>query len=300
MGDFFENPIGVTGIEFVEFASLKRGMLEPVFEALGFAKVAVHRSKDMALHRQGDINFIVNYEPDSTAAYFAAEDGPSACGIAFRVADADVAYARALELGAAPMEIETAPVALRAPVLQGIGGVPLYLVDGTGGGTSIYGTDFEFNANVEQYPAGRGLQAIDHLAHHVHGGGLSYWAVLYASLFGSGKVRCSDIRDQYVDPAGAMPSSAEGVRHIALLADNLAEATDRLRAAGVALMAAPGDEPAAFPERGPRMVSTARLGPVSFEFIQRKGGAEAEVPELSGGARVRFRGKMVHQEPACG
>jgi 4-hydroxyphenylpyruvate dioxygenase len=37
------------------------------------------------LYRQGGINFIINNEPGSPAAYFAAEHGPSACGMAFRV-----------------------------------------------------------------------------------------------------------------------------------------------------------------------------------------------------------------------
>ena len=95
----WDNPMGLMGFEFVEFASPTPGVLEPVFEALGFTKVAVHRSKDVALYRQGGINFIINNEPKSYAAYFAAEHGPSACGMAFRVKDAHKVYARALELG---------------------------------------------------------------------------------------------------------------------------------------------------------------------------------------------------------
>ena len=59
-------------------------MLEPVFEAMGFTKVATHRSKDVVLYRQGGINFIINNQPRSAAAYFAAEHGPCACGMAFR------------------------------------------------------------------------------------------------------------------------------------------------------------------------------------------------------------------------
>ena len=84
-------------------------MLEPLFEKLGFTLVAKHRSKDVVLYRQGDINFIVNHEPNSPAAYFAAEHGPSACGMAFRVKDSHKAYARALELGAQPIEIADRP-----------------------------------------------------------------------------------------------------------------------------------------------------------------------------------------------
>jgi len=129
MADLFDNPMGLMGFEFVEFASPTPGVLEPVFEALGFKKVAVHRSKDVVLYRQGDINFIVNNEPKSAAYHFASEHCPSACGMAFRVQNAHKAYARALELGAQPLDIPTGPMELRLPAIKGIGGAPLYLID---------------------------------------------------------------------------------------------------------------------------------------------------------------------------
>ena len=96
MADLFDNPMGLMGFEFVEFASPTPHLLEPLFETLGFSLVAKHRSKNVLLYRQGDINFIVNNEPKSQAAYFAAEHGPSACGMAFRLKDAHKAYAPAL------------------------------------------------------------------------------------------------------------------------------------------------------------------------------------------------------------
>jgi|688.fasta_scaffold70456_3 hypothetical protein len=103
-----DNPMGLMGFEFVEFASPTPNVLEPLFEQLGFTRVAKHRSKDVVLYRQGGANFIVNREPKSPAAYFAAEHGPCACGLAFRVKDSHLAYNRALELGAQPMEMPTA------------------------------------------------------------------------------------------------------------------------------------------------------------------------------------------------
>ena len=127
--DLFDNPMGLCGFEFVEFAAPQAGLLEPLFQKLGFSEVARHRSKDVSLYRQGDINFIVNREPASLAAYFSAEHGPSACGLAFRVRDAHRAYQRALELGAQPLDIATGPMELRLPAIRGIGGAPLYLID---------------------------------------------------------------------------------------------------------------------------------------------------------------------------
>ena len=107
VNDHSANPMGLDGFEFVEFAALERGVIEPVFEMLGFQRVALHRSKDVELWRQGDINFILNYEPRSVAWFYAEEHGPSACGLAFRVANAPQAYQRALDLGAQPVDIPT-------------------------------------------------------------------------------------------------------------------------------------------------------------------------------------------------
>jgi 4-hydroxyphenylpyruvate dioxygenase len=125
-------------------------VLEAAVREDGLHLVAKHRSKDVVLYRQGDINFIVNREPKSLAAYFAAEHGPSACGLAFRVKDAHKAYARALELGAQPIEIPTGPMELRLPAIKGIGGAPLYLIDRFEDGKSIYDIDFEFLPGVER------------------------------------------------------------------------------------------------------------------------------------------------------
>jgi len=110
MTDLFENPMGLDGFEFVEFASPEPGVLEPLFETLGFSEVAKHRSKEVTLWRQGDINFIINSEPGSYVAYFAEEHGPCACGMAFRVADSHKAYNMALEKGAQPIDIPAGPM----------------------------------------------------------------------------------------------------------------------------------------------------------------------------------------------
>ncbi|MEY4910364.1 MAG: hypothetical protein RL761_27, partial [Pseudomonadota bacterium] len=124
MADLFDNPMGLMGFEFVEFASPTARLLEPIFERMGFSLVAKHRSKDVVLYRQGEINFIINREPKSVAGYFAAEHGPSACGMAFRVKDSHHAYKRALELGAQPIELHPGPMELNLPAIKGIGGAP--------------------------------------------------------------------------------------------------------------------------------------------------------------------------------
>ena len=197
MTDPFENPMGLNGFEFVEFASPEKGVLEPVFEMMGFTKVANHRSKDVSLYRQGGINFIVNEEPRSLAAYFAQEHGASACGMAFRVRDAHQAYARALDLGAQPIDIPTGPMELRLPAIKGIGGAPIYLIDRFEDGASIYDIDFEFIDGVDRNPWGCGFFELDHLTHNVYRGRMAYWAEYYEALFNFREFRFFDIRGEY-------------------------------------------------------------------------------------------------------
>ncbi len=329
MSDLFDNPMGLMGFEFVEFASPTPNVLEPLFETMGFTKVAQHRSKNVALYRQGEINFIVNSEPKSAAAYFAAEHGPSACGMAFRVKDAHQAYARALELGAQPIEIPTGPMELRLPAIKGIGGAPLYLIDRFAEGRSIYDIDFEFLPGVERNPKGVGLKLIDHLTHNVYRGRMGYWAGFYERLFNFREIRYFDIKGEYTGltskamtaPDGKiriplneesskgsgqieeflMQFNGEGIQHVALLTDDLYATWDALKKSGLPFMTAP---PATYYEmlegrlpghcepvaelqargilldgssgrEGRRLLlqifSQTLLGPVFFEFIQRKG-----------------------------
>ncbi|CAM2157798.1 4-hydroxyphenylpyruvate dioxygenase [Paraburkholderia tropica] len=269
MTDLFENPMGLTGFEFVEFSSPFPDTLEPVFEKLGFTLVARHRSKDVSLYRQGDINFIVNREPQSQAAYFAAEHGPSACGMAFRVRDAHHAYHRAVALGAQPVDIATGPMELRLPAIRGIGGAPIYLIDRFEDGQSIYDIDFSFIDGVDRHPAGHGLRRIDHLTHNVYRGRMAHWAGFYEKLFNFQEIRYFDIQGEYTGLASRamtapdgririplneesargsgqieeflMQFNGEGIQHIALSTDNLVDTIDRLQFAGVPLMTAPND-----------------------------------------------------------
>ena len=327
MSDLFDNPLGLDGFEFVEFAATQPGLLESLFESMGFVAVARHRSKNVTLFRQGQINFIVNHEPGSLAAYFAEEHGPGACGMAFRVRDAHKAYREALRRGAQPIEIPTGPMELRLPAIRGIGGAPLYLIDRYATGASIYDIDFEFFPGVDRAPEGVLLQEIDHLTHNVYRGRMAYWAGFYEKLFNFREIRYFDIKGEYTGltskamtaPDGRiriplneearqgggqieeflMRFNGEGIQHIALSTPDICETVDRLRAAGVALMTPPsgsyydmlkerlpghGQPTAELRKRGilldgstdgePRLLlqifSECLLGPVFFEFIQRK------------------------------
>ena len=216
---------------------------------------------------QGDINFVVNYEPRSLAAYYAEEHGPSACGLAFRVKDSQAAYARALELGAQPLDVPTGPMELRLPAIRGIGGAPLYLIDRYTEGNTIYDIDFEFFDGVDRSPEGCGFKVIDHLTHNVYRGRMEYWANYYERFFNFREIRYFDIKGEYTGllskamsaPDGLiriplneeaskgvgqieeylMAFNGEGIQHIALSCDNLYECWDRLKARGLEFMTAP-------------------------------------------------------------
>jgi len=216
MADLFDNPMGLDGFEFVEFAAPERGMLESVFEKIGFAHVARHRSKDVDLWRQGDVNFIINYEPKSHAFYYAQEHGPSACGMAFRVRDAKKAYAMAIENGAQPMETPTGPMELRLPAIKGIGGALLYLIDRYEEGASIYDIDFEYLEGVDRHPEGCGFKVIDHLTHNVYRGRMDYWADYYERLFNFREIRYFDIKGEYTGLLSRAMTAPDGKIRIPL------------------------------------------------------------------------------------
>ncbi|MGE8336843.1 VOC family protein, partial [Pseudomonas laurylsulfatiphila] len=211
MADLYENPMGLMGFEFIELASPTPNTLEPIFEIMGFTKVATHRSKDVHLYRQGAINLILNNEPHSVASYFAAEHGPSVCGMAFRVKDSQKAYKRALELGAQPIHIETGPMELNLPAIKGIGGAPLYLIDRFGEGSSIYDIDFVFIEGVDRHPVGAGLKIIDHLTHNVYRGRMAYWANFYEKLFNFREIRYFDIKGEYTGLTSKAMTAPDGM-----------------------------------------------------------------------------------------
>ena len=328
MADLFENPLGLDGFEFIEFSAPEKGLLEPVFECMGFSRIARHRSKDVDLWRQGEINLIANYEPKSPAAYFSAEHGPSACGMAFRVKNARIAYDEAIARGAEPVETRTGPMELRLPAIRGIGGAMIYLVDRYGDALSIYDIDFDYLPGVDRNPVGAGFKIIDHLTHNVYGGRMAHWGSFYERVFNFREIRYFDIKGEYTSltsramtaPDGKIriplneegkagggqieeylrAYNGEGIQHIAFSCDDLPACWDRLKALGTPFAPPPpkayydmleerlpghGEPVDELQSRGilldgstqdgdPRLLlqifSQTMIGPVFFEFIQRK------------------------------
>lgn len=80
----FENPMGIDGFQFVEFASPEPESLHRLFRQMGFEAVYRHRERPITVYRQGRVDFLINEDPESFAAEFAREHGPCACGFAIR------------------------------------------------------------------------------------------------------------------------------------------------------------------------------------------------------------------------
>ena len=258
------NPMGTDGFEFVEYAAPDPQALAALFERMGFRTAARHRSKDVTLYRQGDVNFILNAEPDSFAQSFARVHGPSICAMAFRVRDAAKAWRRALDLGAGPGPDQAGPMELNIPSIKGIGGSLIYLVDRYGAGGTIYDVDFEIDGSLDH--DGVGFEAVDHLTHNVHRGRMDNWAAFYERLFGfreikyfdiegkltglksramtspCGKIRIpinesSDDRSQIAEYLEAY--NGEGIQHIALSTAGIYRTVEAMRARGTEFMATP-------------------------------------------------------------
>ncbi|MFB9125844.1 4-hydroxyphenylpyruvate dioxygenase [Paraburkholderia dipogonis] len=270
----WENPLGTDGFEFIEYTAPDPKALGKLFEQMGFTAVARHRHKDVTLYRQGEINFIVNGEPDSFAQRFTRLHGPSICAIAFRVQDAAKAYKEALEKGAWGFDNKTGPMELNIPAIKGIGDSLIYFVDrwrgkngaepNSIGNIDIYDVDFEPIPGANPNPLGHGLTYIDHLTHNVHRGRMQEWAEFYERLFNFREVRYFDIEGKVTgvkskamtspcgkiripineegsETAGQIQEyldayHGEGIQHIALGSNDIYRTVDGLRASKISLL----------------------------------------------------------------
>ena len=259
-----DNPMGTDGFEFVEYTAPDPELLRRLFDRMGFPAVARHRSKNVTLHRQGDINFIINAEAASFGQQFARAHGPSACAMAFRVRDAAFAFRRAQELGARPGPVTAGPMELNIPCIEGVGGSLIYLVDRYGE-RSIYDVDFVPLPDAIT-DTRTGLKLIDHLTHNVRRGNMNLWAGFYERLFGFRQIRYFDIEGQktgllsraMTSPCGKIripinesqddksqieeylsEYRGEGIQHIALGSSAIQDTVDVLRARGVEFQETP-------------------------------------------------------------
>ena len=261
MEHFDVNPMGLDGFEFCEFTSPDPDALAAEFEKLGFVAAATHPTKAVTRYKQGRINLLLNREDNGHAAGFRAAHGPSASAMAFRVKDAAAAYAAAIERGAKPGA--TGGALDGVPVLEGIGGSLLYLVDTHGDNGSLY-DDWTPVPGAKQAEAEHnvGLDLLDHLTHNVKRGEMRTWSAFYGRIFGFEEQKYFDIKGKATglfsqamiapDKAIRIPLNesqdehsqieefirdynGEGIQHLALTTDDIYSTVEKLRARGVRL-----------------------------------------------------------------
>jgi 4-hydroxyphenylpyruvate dioxygenase len=322
------NPAGTDGFEFVEFAHSDPKVLETLFARMGYEEVARHKTQDISLYSQGNINYLLNREPKTHAARFVAAHGPCAPAMAWRVVDAKHALKRALDLGAT--EYTGSDKSLDVPAVIGIGGSLLYFVETYGAKGSPYDADFEWIGERDRKPVGVGFYYLDHLTHNVMRGNMNTWYKFYADTFNFKEIRYFDIAGKFTgltsraltSPCGKIripinessddksqieeylrAYKGEGIQHIAVGSDDIYASTDAIAAKGLEFMPGP---PAVYYDRSTARVkghtepmdrmkkhgilidgegvvnggmtrillqifSKTVIGPIFFEFIQRKG-----------------------------
>lgn len=326
------NPIGTDGFEFVEFAHPEPEKLEQLFSQMGYSKVAKHKQKNISIWRQGDINYVLNADPNSHGMEFVDEHGPCAPSMAWRVLDAQHAFDHAIKLGAEPYTGDGK--VLDVPAIKGIGGSLLYFIDTYGDAGSPYTEEFDWLGEIDPTPKGLGFYYLDHLTHNVYRGNMDTWWHFYRDLFGFTQIHFFDIEGKMTglisraitSPCGKIriplnestddksqietylkKYKGEGIQHIAIGSDDIYTGTDGLADNGLKFMPGPPstyyemsqqrvnghEEPLDRLEKhgilidgegvfddqnGDRMTkillqifSKTVIGPIFFEFIQRKG-----------------------------
>ncbi|GHA86012.1 4-hydroxyphenylpyruvate dioxygenase [Cognatilysobacter bugurensis] len=265
----FENPLGIDGFEFVEFAAPEGqgAVLHEYFRKMGFTAVLKHKSRPITVYRQGGVNFLVNEDPDSFAADFAKAHGPSACGFAIRFRKpSDEVCQVVLGNGGEAIDNKPETKAVDAPVVKGIGDCMLYLVDRYGDAGTMYDADFEPIEGADQHPKGFGLTFIDHLTHNLYFGNMQKWSDYYERLFNFREIRYFDIKgaktglvskamtapdgivriplNESSDPKSQINEyldayKGEGIQHIACFTDDIYETIEAMRGQGMEFLDTP-------------------------------------------------------------
>lgn len=144
------NPLGLHGIEYVEYTAAAPQALGQLLETMGFRPLARHRSREIQLYRQGDLNVLVNGHPGIVRPV-RVNGEPRISAIALRVHDARAAYEHALANGAWDVPPHAQVMELNIPGIHGPGGAHFYFVD-RWRDFSIFDVDFVPIPGVDRKP----------------------------------------------------------------------------------------------------------------------------------------------------
>ena len=193
----------VEGVAFIEFTvdEAETSALSDRLRALGFRHVGHHKSKRVDVFRQGNINLVVNTDPDGFAGVSYALHGQSAYAMGLWVDDAEAAVARAVALGAERFEQPLKPGEIKMPAIRGVGGGILYFLDRGSVLARIWESEFDpIDDDTDLRPVG--LTGIDHVAQTMKYEELLTWLLFYTAILKAHKTPMVDI----IDPAGVVRS----------------------------------------------------------------------------------------------
>lgn len=266
------NPCGLDGFAFLEFSGPDKTRLHQQFTDMGFQVTANHKSEDITLFQQGEIQFIVNAASNCQAEEHARTHGSGACAMGFRVKNANKAFDHAIKHGATVFE-DCEHTHHGLPAIQGIGGSVIYFVDEQHQPFSAH-----WNHQENQKLEGNGLVLIDHLTHNVFRGNMDKWAQFYESIFNFQEIRYFNIKGKMTgllsralgSPCGKIKIplneskddfsqieeflheyKGEGIQHIALTTNNIYQTVHTLRTQNVKFLDVPDTYYEMLPDRLP-------------------------------------------------
>jgi 4-hydroxyphenylpyruvate dioxygenase len=275
------NPLGIDGIEFIEYATSQPQAFGSVLQSMGFIPTARHRSREVTLYRQGSMNLIVNSHPDALPRMSAPTETPELKAIALRVRDAAFAWRRSQDLGAWEMPTRASAMELNIPGIHGVGGSLIYFVDRYKD-FSIYDVDFVPLPGVEARPlALAGLHYFG-VVQTIRSDRTNDWIEFYEQLFGftvlpegkyfgilpKGTLLESPCRKFYLQLIEPPPGSddivwEEGLLRIGLGAPDVRAAVRILKERGVVFIDRGAVQPS---ERG--ALTQVYLGGITFELVK--------------------------------
>lgn len=260
-----QNPVGLGGIEFVEYSGPDKAFLTQLFEKMGFKPVASMHGKNIQIFRQGQMSFLLNCEPQTFASEFAQKHGPCICSIGFRVVNAEQAFATAVERGARPyLGNDHQKGATPFPAVYGIGDSLVYFVD-LANAKKLNEGIFHLSPSDLSH-VGFGLKCVDHFTNNVPAGELQKWCDFYQNIFNFREVRIFDIKGKTTglyskvmrspcgtfsipinEPTGTKSQIQEyldeyhgsGIQHLALISDDIIQTLETMKNSQIQFLTAP-------------------------------------------------------------
>lgn len=189
------NPVGLEGIEFIEFSTKSPDWMRKLFFEFGFSKRLEHTKKKIEYFNQNDIHFLINNESNSFASKFENLHGPCVSAMGWRVKNAKSAFEKAVELGAKPAT-EVGDYSFtdgsKPYAIYGIGESLIYFIDNWKDKSRYERLGFAAKGVVNNEP--KGFLCVDHLTNNVPQGTMKTWSDFYRNVFGFTEIRYFDIR----------------------------------------------------------------------------------------------------------